>query len=75
MPTFSYNIQKSEELRWFQIFPINFVDHMPEDIEDTVENYKCCKSRPHNEKRQEINFIGSHAFELQRSFIIFLIYF
>jgi len=24
-----YNIQKPEESRWFRIFPINFIDHMP----------------------------------------------
>ena len=24
-----YHIQKTEESRWFRIFPINFVDHMP----------------------------------------------
>lgn len=24
-----YNIQKPEELRWFRIFPINFIDHVP----------------------------------------------
>ena len=24
-----YNIQRSDESRWFRIFPINYVDHMP----------------------------------------------
>ena len=48
-----YNIQKPEELRWFRIFPINFVDHMPH-VHFIYDCKKTCNTKHDENNRSYI---------------------
>ncbi|GBC32802.2 hypothetical protein GLOIN_2v1880882 [Rhizophagus irregularis DAOM 181602=DAOM 197198] len=51
-----YNIQKPEESQWFQIFPINFIDHVPQVhfIHDCKSTCNSCNTKHDEANRSYI---------------------